>query len=317
MAAATPLPWWAALQGRLGDQLADPGQIAVLQERLQRHGAELQAQLPELLLRSPDPQASIEAWLVGRDLSHWQPQAWVGSAADGWQFEAAVHNRARGAEPMNAGEISGAHLDGGLDALLTQGVPEGIALVMAEAALIAAALQLAWLLLHARPLTELSPADANRERLQPVLTSLVGSALQGAACSLVVSTALALVPGGQLWLPVLTTTALLRDLPRGRRDPFRIPAAREPPGPAPLSIPTSTERGARTARPGTTPRSPGHPAGLQPTAARTMQKQHDFQAMEQLLAHRIRSRRWQTESFRCWILPSRCGSQPWASPSFA
>lgn len=99
MTPALQLPWLAALLGRLGDQLADPAQIAVLQERLQRHGAELQGQLPELLLRSPDPQASIEAWLMGRDLSHWQPQAWGGSATDGWQFEAAGLNRARGLNP--------------------------------------------------------------------------------------------------------------------------------------------------------------------------------------------------------------------------
>lgn len=226
MTPAPQRPWLAALLGRLGDQLADPAQIAVLQERLQRHGAELQGQLPELLLRSPDPQASIEAWLMGRDLSHWQPQAWGGSATDGWQFEAAGLNRARGAEPMDAGEISAAHLDGGLDALLAQGVPQGIALEMAEAGLIGAALQLAWLLLHSTTDQEFVPADAHQQRLQQALTAIAGSALQAAACSLVVSTALALVPGGQLWLPVLTTTSLLRSLPRGRRDLFQIPAAR-------------------------------------------------------------------------------------------
>ena len=217
-----PLPWLAALLGRLGDSLADPAQIAALQERLQRHGAELQGQLPELLLRSPDPQASVEAWLVGRDLSHWQPQAWGGSASDGWQFEQASLNRARGAEPMDASDIAAAHVDGGFDALLTGGVPEGIALEMGEAALIAAALQLAWLLAQRQRGAGCGPAHPGPSA-QAVLQTLAATALKGAACSVVVSMALALVPGGQLWLALLTTQGLLQALPRGRKDPFAIP----------------------------------------------------------------------------------------------
>ena len=214
MSATPQRPWLGALLGRLGDQLADPAQIAALRERLQRHDAELQGQLPELLLRSPDPQASIEAWLMGRDLSHWQPQAWGDSAADGWQFEAAGLNRARGAEPMNASDIAAAHVDGGFDALLTSGVPEGIALEMGEAALIAAALQLAWLLTQRQWGKGYGPTGHGHSA-QDVLQTLAGTALNGAAWSVVVSMALALVPGGRLWLALLTTQGLLQALPRG------------------------------------------------------------------------------------------------------
>lgn len=209
MTPAPHLPWLAALLGRLGESLADPAQIAALQERLQRHGAELQGQLTELLLRSPDPQASVEVWLSCRDLSHWHPQAWGGSASDGWQFEQASLNRARGAEPMDAADIAAAHGDGGFDALLTAGVPEGIAMEMGEAALIAAALQLAWLLTQRHRGAGSGPADPGPSA-KAVLQNLAATALNGGAWSVVVSMALALVPGGQLWLSLLTTQGLLQ-----------------------------------------------------------------------------------------------------------
>ncbi len=51
----------------------------MLQERLSRHGAELQGQLPELLLRLPEAEAAVRHWLADKDLSHWIPQAEGGS----------------------------------------------------------------------------------------------------------------------------------------------------------------------------------------------------------------------------------------------
>lgn len=133
---------WAALLGRLGDQLADPTSLAVLQQRLNRHGAELGGQLPEILLRSGDPEQATRQWLADRDLSHWLPQVHGGTAADGWMFEPAGWNRARGAAAMEPGEIVRTHIDGGMDALLLEGMPATIALESLEAALVAAGISL-------------------------------------------------------------------------------------------------------------------------------------------------------------------------------
>ena len=49
----------AALLSRLLEQPFDATHLAVLQERLQRHGAQLQGQLPDLLLRGPNPEISM------------------------------------------------------------------------------------------------------------------------------------------------------------------------------------------------------------------------------------------------------------------
>jgi hypothetical protein len=64
---------------QLSDTLADPATLSTLQVRLARHGAELSGQLPELLLRVPDPQEAVDSWLADKDLSDWIPQAeWGG-----------------------------------------------------------------------------------------------------------------------------------------------------------------------------------------------------------------------------------------------
>jgi hypothetical protein len=88
----------AALLTRLLKQALDATQLAVLQERRLRQGAERQDQLPELLLRSPHPADDLQHWLADKDLRLWWPQAQGGTAAQGWQFESAGWNRSRGAE---------------------------------------------------------------------------------------------------------------------------------------------------------------------------------------------------------------------------
>lgn len=75
---------WGALIGRLNDGLADPAAFSMVQERLARHGAELGGQVPELLLRAPDPELALRSWLADKDLSNWIPLAEGGTAAQGW-----------------------------------------------------------------------------------------------------------------------------------------------------------------------------------------------------------------------------------------
>ena len=60
---------------RLREQSLDPSVVAVLKERLAAHSAELQGQLPELLLRSSSPEEAIRSWLSDKDLSHWNTQS--------------------------------------------------------------------------------------------------------------------------------------------------------------------------------------------------------------------------------------------------
>lgn len=223
MSTAVPTAWWAALLGRLGDQIADPSAVAVLQERLQRHAADLQGQLPELLLRTPEPEASIRSWIAGKDLSHWYPQDWGGTAAQGWQFEDQSINRARGAEPMDGIEMGAAHLDGGLDALLADGVPGAIALEAAEAAVLAVALQLLVLILGNPQRWSAADPHTRSLILRQALGQMGLAALRGGAFSLVISLTLALVPGGQIWLSALAVTSLVKVLPRQSGDPFEVP----------------------------------------------------------------------------------------------
>lgn len=206
----------------LNDSLADPAQIAQLQQRLSRHGAELQGQVPELLLRSPDPEAAVSSWLADKDLSHWWPQSAGGTAADGWQFETARWNRARGAEPMAPWEIGQAHLDGGLDALAAEAMPEAVAIEGLEAALVAAGIALGWWLL--RHHGDWTRADGPRRQglLRQGLRQLGLSALSGLGASLVLSVSLALVPGGQVWLMGLGVIGAVRSLPGPKRDPFQL-----------------------------------------------------------------------------------------------
>lgn len=219
--------WWGALIGRLTDQVADPGRIALLQERLSRHGAELQGQLPDLLLRTPDGEAAIRSWLADKDLSHWIPQVDGGSAADGWQFETAAWNRARGAEAMDPFAIGRTHLDGGLDALGAQGVPESLATEALEAAVLSAAITLALFLLQHRNDWERGDPEQRRKLLRQALKSSGAGLLRGAGLSLVLSLGLALVPGGQAWLVGVSILSLTRAFPGGQGDPFSLQGRRK------------------------------------------------------------------------------------------
>jgi len=142
MSPQLPAGRWGALIGRLGDALADPAAFSILQDRLVRHAAELNGQLPELLLRTPYPEVALRSWLADKDLSHWIPQADGGTAAQGWQFETASWNRSRGAAVMEPWEIGSAHLDGGIDALLAEGMPQAVGIESLEAALLAVGLSL-------------------------------------------------------------------------------------------------------------------------------------------------------------------------------
>jgi hypothetical protein len=213
---------WAALLGRLGDQLADPTSLAVLQQRLNRHGAELGGQLPEILLRSGDPEQATRQWLADRDLSHWLPQVHGGTAADGWMFEPAGWNRARGAAAMEPGEIVRTHIDGGMDALLLEGMPATIALESLEAALVAAGISLGISLFRHRREWGAAHAERRGQLLRDALQAAGLGALSGAGLSLVLSIALALVPGGQIWLAGLGVMAVVRTLPRPSGDPFDL-----------------------------------------------------------------------------------------------
>lgn len=213
---------WAAVISRLGERLADPATLAVLQQRLNRHGAELSGQLPELLLRSRDPELAIRQWLADKDLSHWLPQLDGGTAADGWMFEHASWNRSRGAAAMEPTEIVRAHVHGGLDALAVEGMPEMLALESVEAALLAAGFSLGiWLVRH-RQGWATADADRRRALLREGLQAAGLGALSGAGLSLVLSIALALVPGGQIWLAGLGVMAVVRSLPSCSGNPFDL-----------------------------------------------------------------------------------------------
>lgn len=213
---------WGALIARLSDRLADPATLTTLQERLARHGAELSGQLPELLLRVPDPQKAVSSWLADKDLSHWIPQAEGGSAAQGWQFETASWNRARGAEPMDAWEKIRVHLDGGFDALVAEGMPVAIGIECLEAALLAAGLHLTmWLLAHRIEWNRADAAD-RQKLLKKGLADTGLAALGGAAASLTLTVALALLPAGQAILVGLSVVCLGRSLPSPATDPFDL-----------------------------------------------------------------------------------------------
>lgn len=204
---------FAAVLTRLLEQPLDAAQLMALQERLQRHGAELQGQLPELLLRSPNPEEAVRHWLADKDLSHWWPQAQGGTAAQGWQFESAGWNRSRGAEAMSPADIARAHTDGGFDAWLSPGVASDVAGHCLEAALLAAAIAVAAQLLQHRQAWCTASSSQRKELLKHALRAAGLSALSGAGLSLVVSLALALVPGGQLWLIAATVGSASHLLP--------------------------------------------------------------------------------------------------------
>jgi len=211
----------AALLSRLLEQPFDATQLAVLQERLQRHGAQLQGQLPDLLLRGPNPEDAVRHWLADKDLSHWWPQAQGGTAAQGWQFETAGWNRSRGAEAMSPAEIARAQGDGGLDALFSPGVASDIAGHCLEAALLAAAIAVAAQLLQNRHAWKTARPSERQKLLQQAVAAAGLSALSGAGMSLVVSLAIALIPGGPVWLLATTVcgaSSLLSGMGEGAFD---------------------------------------------------------------------------------------------------
>jgi hypothetical protein len=202
---------------RIQEQAFDPQLIATLQERLAAHGAELQGQLPELLLRSNSPEEAIRSWLSDKDLSHWVPQAQGGSAAQGWQFETASWNRSRGAEPMTPLEVGRAHIDGGFDAIQAPGVAADLAGHCLEAAVIAAVITLGWELTRNRSAWLEATPSARRDRLIKTLRSVGLASISGASLSLAVSLAIALIPGAQIWLMAGAICSAARALP-GQRD---------------------------------------------------------------------------------------------------
>ena len=192
---------------RIQEQAFDPQLIATLQERLAAHGAQLQGQLPELLLRSNSPEDAVRSWLSDKDLSHWVPQSQGGSTAQGWQFETASWNRSRGAEPMNPLDVGRAHVDGGFDAIQAPGVAADLAGHCLEAAVIAAVITLGWELTRNRSAWLEATPTGRRERLITVLGTVGIASISAASLSLAVSLAMAIVPGAQTWM---TAGAILR-----------------------------------------------------------------------------------------------------------
>jgi hypothetical protein len=198
---------------RLREQSLDPALLAVLKERLAAHSAELQGQLPELLLRSNSPEEAIRSWLSDRDLSHWIPQAHGGTAQQGWQFENASWNRSRGAEPMGAVDIGRAHVDGGIDAFAAPGVAADMAGHCLAAAVLGALIAIAWELLRNQESWRRATPIERQQRLHHILKSAGIAALSGASLSLAISVALALIPGGQLWLVAGAICSAAKALP--------------------------------------------------------------------------------------------------------
>jgi len=203
----------SAFISRLREQSLDPALLAVIKERLAAHGADLQGQLPELLLRSNSPEEAIRSWLSDKDLSHWIPQAHGGSAMQGWQFETVSWNRSRGAEPMSVVDIGRAHIDGGMDAFAAPGVVADIAGHCLEAAVFAALIAMAWELLRNPESWRQARPVERQQRLLYALKSAGVAAISGASLSIVVSVALALLPGAQFWLVAGTICSTAQALP--------------------------------------------------------------------------------------------------------
>lgn len=198
---------------RLHEQPLDPSLVEVLSECLAAHSAELQGQLPELLLRSNSPEEAIRSWSSDKDLSHWIPQSQGGSAQQGWQFETASWNRSRGGEPMSAVDVGRAHIDGGIDAFAAPGVAADIAGHCLEAAVLAALIAMAWELLRNQDSWRRATPIERQQRLHHILKNAGIAALSGASLSLAISVALSLIPGGQLWLVAGAICSASRALP--------------------------------------------------------------------------------------------------------
>lgn len=216
----------SAFISRLREQSLDPSVVAVLKERLAAHSAELQGQLPELLLRSNSPEEAIRSWLSDKDLSHWIPQSQGGSAQQGWQFETASWNRSRGAEQMSAVDVGRAHIDGGIDAFAAPGVATDIAGHCLEAAVLGALIAIAWELLRNQESWRRATPIERQQRLHHILKSAGIAALSGASLSLAISVALALIPGGQLWLVAGAICSAAKALPGDRERAFDLKAFR-------------------------------------------------------------------------------------------
>ncbi len=89
-----------------------------------------------------------------------------------------------------------------------------------------AALRLAVFLLRHQDAWQQGSSAQRQKLLQQVLAVSGTGLLQGAGLSVVLSLALALVPGGQAWLLGVSIWSLSSSLPAMVTDPFRIPCRR-------------------------------------------------------------------------------------------
>jgi hypothetical protein len=185
---------------RIQEQVFDSQLIATLQERLAAHGAELQGQLPELLLRSNSPEEAIRSWLS----------------------ETASWNRSRGAEPMSVVDVGRSHIDGGIDAFTAPGVAADIAGHCLEAAVLGALIAIAWELLQNQESWRRATPIERQQRLHHILKSAGIAALSGASLSLAISVALALIPGGQFWLVAGAICSAATALPGAKERAFDL-----------------------------------------------------------------------------------------------
>ena len=212
----------SALLTRLREQSLDPNVVAVLKERLAAHSAELQGQLPELLLRSNSPEEAIRSWLADKDFSHWVPQSHGGSAQQGWQFETASWNRSRGGKPIGPVEIGRAHFDGGIDAFAAPGVAADITGHCLEAAVLGALIAIAWELLRNQESWRQAIPIERKERLLHALKNDGMAAISGASLSIAVSMALAWVPGAQILLAAGAICSTAKALPGNGEKAFDL-----------------------------------------------------------------------------------------------
>ena len=127
---------------------------------------------------------------------------------------------------MDPCAIERAHLDGGLEALGAQGVPESLATEALEAAVLATAITLALFLVQHRNEWERADADQRRKLLHQALKRSGAGLLRGAGLSVVLSLGLALVPGGQAWLVGISILSLTKALPGAQGDPFNLQGRR-------------------------------------------------------------------------------------------
>ena len=103
-------------------------------------------------------------------------------------------------------------------------MPQAVAIESLEAALLAAGLSLGlWALRHRQQLQSANAQD-RLVLLHQGLRAVGLGALTGVGLSLVLSVALAMVPGWQVWLAGLTVAGLSRLLSASRRDPFDLSA---------------------------------------------------------------------------------------------